>query len=148
MGLARPPKPDRADKAPHGENRVAECRHRGRSVGTSERVTPGSRCTANGARGHTRPCSERRNPARRRGGVAGKGNTVSGVSFKCPGRWREVAPGVGECERGLDCEALELLDDFDAYRVAHERHRDRDKTPRGRSPDRVRASTSTGDVAP
>jgi hypothetical protein len=34
--------------------------------------------------------------------------------------WAEVGPGIGECDLGLDCEALELLDDFDAYRRAHD----------------------------
>ena len=59
--------------------------------------------------------------------VGEAGPTVASVAsqFHCGGTWAEVSPGVGECDRGLDCEALELLDDFDAYRLAHERHSDR-----------------------
>jgi len=33
----------------------------------------------------------------------------------------ERAPGVGDCERGDDCEALHLRADYLAYRNAHTR---------------------------
>ncbi len=46
-----------------------------------------------------------------------------GYEFRCKGRWAEVAPGVGECSRGFDCDALELFQDFEAYRLAHQRWR-------------------------
>src|SRR6266702_3280725 len=74
---------------------------------------------------------------------------VVGSEYRCDGMWIEVAPGVGECKLGLDCEALELLDDFDAYRLAHERHKDPGSPGRrflaGRlHPSRQPAQTGTG----
>jgi hypothetical protein len=44
--------------------------------------------------------------------------------YRCAGTWTEIAPQIGECSMLLDCDALELFADFDAYRLAHERHRD------------------------
>ncbi len=55
------------------------------------------------------------------------------MEFRCKGRWKEVAPGIGECSWGFDCEALEVLEDFEAYRLAH-RRRQRDPQTRSDKP--------------
>ena len=62
--------------------------------------------------------------------------------FRCDGQWSEVARRVGECSKGLDCDAIELLEDFDAYRVAHERHRRDPERTAGPSKSQRRARPS------
>jgi len=43
------------------------------------------------------------------------------VTVVCDGLLVESEDGVGECDQGDACQALELQDDYPAYRAAHDR---------------------------
>jgi hypothetical protein len=43
------------------------------------------------------------------------------VTVVCDGLLVESEDGVGECDQGDACQALELQDDYPAYRAAHGR---------------------------
>ena len=43
------------------------------------------------------------------------------MTVVCDGLLVESEDGVGECDQGDACQALELQDDYPAYRVAHGR---------------------------
>jgi len=47
--------------------------------------------------------------------------SVTNQRVTCPGPLIEARPGVGECERGEACEALDLKNDYLSYRGAHMR---------------------------
>ena len=47
--------------------------------------------------------------------------TIHSVTVVCDGLLVESEDGVGECDQGDACQALELQDDYPAYRAAHGR---------------------------
>jgi len=47
--------------------------------------------------------------------------SVTNQRVTCPGPLIEARPGIGECARGDACEALNMKDDYLAYRGAHMR---------------------------
>jgi hypothetical protein len=47
--------------------------------------------------------------------------SVTNQRLTCPGPLIEELPGIGECARGEACEALDVKDDYLAYRSAHMR---------------------------
>ena len=46
---------------------------------------------------------------------------MNSVSVVCDGLLVESEDGIGECDQGDGCQALELHDDYPAYRAAHNR---------------------------
>jgi hypothetical protein len=46
---------------------------------------------------------------------------IHSVTVVCDGLLVESEDGVGECDQGDACQALELRDDYPAYRAAHGR---------------------------
>ena len=49
------------------------------------------------------------------------GRKVHSMSVVCDGLLVESEDGIGECDQGDACQALELQDDYPAYRAAHGR---------------------------
>jgi len=49
------------------------------------------------------------------------GRTIHSVTVVCEGLLVESEDGIGKCDQGDSCQALELQDDYPAYRAAHSR---------------------------
>jgi hypothetical protein len=49
------------------------------------------------------------------------GRTIHPVTLVCEGLLVESEDGIGKCDQGDSCQALELRNDYPAYRAAHGR---------------------------